>query len=234
MSWRTVLVSVAVTIFTSCASAREQDWVELESQAPDSGQVLRIAGTVHYLDLEGGLFLIRDAEGAQYNPTNLPEAFQHEGMAVEVEARRRDDMASIGMVGPIIEILRLRQRPADTVQADGLWGTSWRLEDLAGAGVIDTVQATLEFSEEGTVTGNGSCNRFHGTVTSSDDTIAFGPLATTRMMCAEAVMNQERQYLDALRDADRFEIEGSFLYIYAAGRPQPLRFIRADESGGRR
>jgi hypothetical protein len=33
--------------------------------------------------------------------------------------------------------------------APGLEGTSWRLEDLAGAGVIDNVEATLEFPEVG-------------------------------------------------------------------------------------
>jgi hypothetical protein len=65
---------------------------------------------VHYLDLEGGLFVIRDAQGVQYNPTNLPETFRRDGMLVEAEAQRRDDMASIGMVGSIVELLRIRLR----------------------------------------------------------------------------------------------------------------------------
>lgn len=106
-------------ILSSCASVREHGWVELKPQSSDSGQILRITGTVHHLELEGGLFVIRDAEGIQYNPINLPEAFRREGMAVEAEARRRDDMASIGMVGPIVELLRIRQRPGDPVNALG-------------------------------------------------------------------------------------------------------------------
>ena len=44
-------------------------------------------------------------------------------------------------------------------------GTAWVLEDLAGAGVVDRVQATLVFSEDGSVRGNASCNQFRSTVT---------------------------------------------------------------------
>jgi hypothetical protein len=44
-------------------------------------------------------------------------------------------------------------------------------------------------------------------------------------------MYQENQYLAALREAESFEIKGSSVYIYAAGRPEPLRFIGAGEVG---
>ena len=53
----------------------------------------------------------------------------------------------------------------ETARSESLVGTAWRLEDLAGGGVLDRVQATLEFPEPGRVTGLGSCNRFHGVVT---------------------------------------------------------------------
>jgi heat shock protein HslJ len=156
----------------------------------------------------------------------LPAAFQRDGMAVEAEGRRREDAMSIGMVGPMIELLRIRERAGEEVTgpAPALGGTRWRLEDLAGAGVIDDAQATLEFGEGGTVSGSSTCNRFTGTATVSGDSIAFGPLATTRRACAEALMNQETSYLAALADAQRFKVDGSALRIYTAGRPAPLRF----------
>lgn len=69
------------------------------------------AGAVHHLEIEGGLWVIRDAGGTQFSPTNLPEAFKVEGLAVEFDARRRDDMVSVGMSGPLIEIVRIRRRP---------------------------------------------------------------------------------------------------------------------------
>jgi putative lipoprotein len=101
---------------------------------------------------------------------------------------------------------------------------AWRLEDLAGTGVIDDALATLEFTEPGRVSGRGSCNQFSGPVTVTGSAISFGPLVSTMMACAEAVMNQETRYLKALQGADRFALEGPYLLIYAKGIEKPLRF----------
>lgn len=103
---------------------------------------------------------------------------------------------------------------------------AWRLEDLAGSGVIDDAVATLEFNQPGRVSGRGSCNQFSGPVTVTGSTISFGPLVSTRMACAEAVMSQETRYLKAVQDAERFALEGPYLLIYAKGTEKPLRFTR--------
>lgn len=108
----------------------------------------------------------------------------------------------------------------------GLWGTSWRLEDLGGIGVLDRVQATLEFPQPGRASGSGSCNRFSGTVNVRRDSITFGALGSTRMSCAEAVGRQEARYLEGLRNAERVVVEGTALSIYVKGTGKPLRFIR--------
>lgn len=102
----------------------------------------------------------------------------------------------------------------------------WVLEDIGGTGVIDNARATLEFRDSARVAGRGSCNHFSGSVTVSGSTIAFSPLASTRMACAEAVMNQETRYFKALADAERYAIEGTSLLIYATGMERPLRFTR--------
>jgi heat shock protein HslJ len=215
-------------VLAACASGGggADRWVDLKTEAAGDARVIRLSGTVRHLDLEGGIFVIRDAAGTQYNPTNLPESFRVDGKAVEAEARRRDDMASIGMVGPIVELIRIRERTGGDTSTISLAGTKWRLEDLAGKGVVDRVQATLEFSSDSAVSGNGSCNRFRGPVTVSGNSISFGALAATRMFCGEAVMNQENDYLAALDAAERWEIKEPFLFIYTAGRPEPLRFVR--------
>ena len=116
----------------------------------------------------------------------------------------------------------------ETARSESLVGTAWRLEDLAGGGVLDRVQATLEFPEPGRVTGLGSCNRFHGVVTVEDDSIRFGGIASTRRACPEAVMRQEAAYFAALQDAERFERDGETLRIIARDRPSPLRFIATE------
>ena len=104
--------------------------------------------------------------------------------------------------------------------------TTWLLEDLGGAGVLDRVRATLAFTEPGKVAGSGSCNRFFGSVKLSGQSIAFGQLGSTRMACVAAVAVQEAKYLKALADAERFVLDGSVLLIYARGMDKPLRFTR--------
>lgn len=86
-------------------------WVELASEA--DGPTIRITGTVQHQEVEGGVWVIRTDEG-KYQPMNLPPAFQVDGMAVEAEAVRRTDMVSIGMVGPLVELLRIRQGDAES------------------------------------------------------------------------------------------------------------------------
>ena len=50
------------------------------------------------------------------------------------------------------------------------------------------------------------------------------------MACAEAVMNQETKYLDALQAAERFKWKEPYLLIYCKGSEKPLRFTRMQTS----
>jgi putative lipoprotein len=122
-------------------------------------------------------------------------------------------------------VLSQVQAPGSPAQ-DQLSG-AWLLEDIGGTGVIDNAQATLEFPEPGRAAGRGSCNQFSGSVTVTGSALAFGPLASTQMACAPAVMDQESRYLKALQAAERYALEGAYLLIYAKGVEKPLRFTRA-------
>jgi len=123
---------------------------------------------------------------------------------------------------PVLKIASIEK--VDGSHTETLRGTAWILEDLAGSGVIDNVQATLEFRKDGKVSGRGSCNRFTGSTEISGNTLKMGPLASTRMMCPEALMNQETKYLKALESAQRFERQGSTLLIYSQDLEKPLKF----------
>jgi heat shock protein HslJ len=111
-----------------------------------------------------------------------------------------------------------------------LLGTEWRLEELAGARVLDSATATLAFPQAGRVAGNGSCNRFAGPVEIRADSISFGPLVMTRMACADAINKQEASYVRALEGAERFSISGSRLSLHLRGSAQPLHFVRTKPS----
>lgn len=104
-------------------------------------------------------------------------------------------------------------------------GTQWVLADLAGTPVLAGGKATLVFPEVGRVAGNGSCNRFSGTVVIGGDTLKMGPLASTRMACIDTdVSQQEDSYLKALGAAIRYAYQEPYLLIYAQGYDKPLRF----------
>lgn len=101
------------------------------------------------------------------------------------------------------------------------------LADLNGTPPLPKVQATLSFFEAGRVAGNGSCNRFTGTVTISADALKVGPLASTRMACLnDNVGAQEDKYLKALGAATRYAWQDPYLVIHCDGYDKPLRFTR--------
>lgn len=109
---------------------------------------------------------------------------------------------------------------------DGLVGSEWLLEDLAGKGVLDDVRATLSFEEEMRVSGRGSVNRFNAPIKIEDSKPRIGPIASTKMAGPPAVMNQEQAYFEALAKATSITLEEPFLHIFIDGEEKPLRFIR--------
>ncbi|HTQ97261.1 MAG TPA: META domain-containing protein [Candidatus Acidoferrum sp.] len=116
--------------------------------------------------------------------------------------------------------------PASSPPAS-LVGTEWVLRDLAGTPALATPQATLQFLEGGHVAGNGSCNRFTGSVEISGASLKFGPLASTRMACMDnGVSDQEDRYLKVLGTATRYALDNGDLLIYSDSVAKPLRFAR--------
>ncbi|MGD9318236.1 MAG: Gmad2 immunoglobulin-like domain-containing protein, partial [Anaerolineae bacterium] len=96
-----------------------------------------------------------------------------------------------------------------------LEGTTWLLDKTIPGSEITAVFAN------GEVTGTAGCNTYRGTYRSTRaagrNTIQIGPLATTRMMCDEPLMDQEQIYLAALEAATEYTIEGFALSIEYPG-----------------
>jgi hypothetical protein len=96
-----------------------------------------------------------------------------------------------------------------------LEGTTWLLDKT-----IPGSEITALFTN-GQVSGSAGCNTYQGTYRSTRaagrNTIEFGPLATTRMMCDEPLMDQEGLYLAALESATEYTIEGFALSIEFPG-----------------
>jgi heat shock protein HslJ len=192
---------------------------------------ITLSGTVTHLEIEGGVWVIHSKD-TNYNPTNLPDRFREEGLAVEVEARRRDDMVSISMVGPMIELLRIRA--ARSAPEPSLTDTTWDLIHLPGHTLPGMGRPTLAFAAGGTVAGFAGCNRFSGTAAIDGDRISLGPLAATRMFCPEPAMAIESAYLDALQRVARFELISGELHLVGREGGAPLRLRPAADHVGKR
>jgi heat shock protein HslJ len=204
-------------------------------------KVDRSTGTdtgAYYVFLGDGTLLVASAHGTpsvgRWIRTGDTLTLVEEGIGHPAEIVRlaeRELALRIHSPGPPLDITFVPAVAAMTDSArpapsGALTGSTWVLEDIGGAGVIDDARATLEFPEPGKVSGRGSCNRFFGTVEQNGDRLHLRPLGTTRMACPEAVMDQEKRYLDRLQAAERFEVEGTTLRIYAGGDTPALRFTR--------
>lgn len=67
-------------------------------------------GTVVYQNLEGGFYGIVTARGDELLPANLPAAFEEDGLAVHVEGRFLEGVATIQMWGRPFEITSIERR----------------------------------------------------------------------------------------------------------------------------
>ena len=108
--------------------------------------------------------------------------------------------------------------------AERLEGPTWLAEAIKGGGVIANVQSTVVFASADRVTGTGGCNRLFATAKVAGDTIAFGGIGTTRMACAQAVLDQEQKFIGALAATRTFRFEGTYLSFFDANGSELIRF----------
>jgi heat shock protein HslJ len=218
------LLLAAALLGTAACATSGGDWTELPVPTPGTGPTFTLAGTVEHLEVEGGVTVIRDSSGDAWQPLNLPATLADPGTRLETIARRRDDLASIGMVGPLVELTRVRKLAGPPVS---LSGTEWRLTQMPGVVLVPNAPITMMFGFDRAVAGRTGCNSYSGTAITTDDQIIFSAMAMTRMACAPALMRQEDAFVARLRGATRFEVDGDRLRIFVAGSPEPMRFTRA-------
>jgi putative lipoprotein len=122
------------------------------------------------------------------------------------------------------------EKSPETKAPPVLTGTSWWAEDIANRGVIDNSHTTIEFHADGRVSGDTGCNQYTGSVTIQGDELRFGLLATTMRACPEALMDQERKFLEATKQVRTFEIaETGLLYLRDETGKTMLRLSRIEE-----
>lgn len=75
----------------------------------DSG-VVSGNGTIDYMDLEGGFYVIRGDNNITYDPLNLPADMKQDDLPVTYRVKLVPDRMSTHMVGPIVEVVEIKRR----------------------------------------------------------------------------------------------------------------------------
>ena len=104
-----------------------------------------------------------------------------------------------------------------TGQAAQFLGTQWELDELNGRDALRGVLVSMQFGEDGRLTGTGGCNRFMGSWEHTGFrkmTLSAG--GSTMMACDEPIMVQEHAFFQALENTARYERDGNELDLYDA------------------
>jgi heat shock protein HslJ len=99
-----------------------------------------------------------------------------------------------------------------------LQGGEWVVEEIAGVPVVPDSRVTLNFLPDGRVAGSGGCNRYTATYTVTGEGMTIGAAATTRMACAQALMDQEQRFLEMLRTVVRHEFADPDILILVGAK----------------
>jgi heat shock protein HslJ len=94
----------------------------------------------------------------------------------------------------------------------------WTIEKVEDRPVVDYGPARLSFGADGRVTGNASCNDLIGKFRQDGAGLSIGEVGTTRRLCPDAQMEQERRVLAALQRANAAALVGGMLELSADGK----------------
>jgi heat shock protein HslJ len=105
-----------------------------------------------------------------------------------------------------------------TSQTEALFRKNWRLIELNGMQVSDSVRSRFEFTP-GRISGSTGCNNLSaGFTAGKNQTVKFSEVAMTRMACAdETAMALETKFTDALSKSVNWDIKGSELWLGDGG-----------------
>ena len=92
-------------------------------------------------------------------------------------------------------------------QSAPLAGSEWRPTEIDGVEIAEDTKIFIGFGDDGRVQGSGGCNRFTGSYEVDGDTISFGALAATRMLCPEPIQENEDRLFAALSRVSKFSRE---------------------------
>lgn len=106
---------------------------------------------------------------------------------------------------------------------------TWRLVELEGRAIQPQGRPTVEFAEDGALSGKAGVNAFFGTYTrDGEEGLALANLGSTRKAGPPELMEQETRMLSSLAAIDSWRVVGESLELRREGHVL-LRFVPAAE-----
>ncbi|MFK3775558.1 META domain-containing protein [Pseudomonas sp. NPDC089406] len=101
---------------------------------------------------------------------------------------------------------------------------SYVLEWIGERPLIDYSHLTLTLANDGRAYGNAGCNHWFAPYTLDGDQLSFGKVGKTRKLCAPALMEQEKRFLQALETVQRWDVSPVEQIRFWPAEGKPLRF----------
>lgn len=92
-------------------------------------------------------------------------------------------------------------------------GAAWSIDSLDGKPIVPGSNVTIQFAEDGSVTGSAGCNRYRGSYVVRGTELTIGPVMSTKMACNSDVDGQESRFLTALAGPLVFYVEQGVLHM---------------------
>ena len=98
-----------------------------------------------------------------------------------------------------------------------LVGTEWRLVQIMAHDVVAEGDSfTLQFHDNGTMTGVGDCNRLSATfTTNADRVLQIENIGSTRRLCPN--QEAENQFVDMLDGVTHYEMDATYMLMLSNG-----------------
>ncbi|TDF81074.1 META domain-containing protein [Pseudomonas sp. H9] len=101
---------------------------------------------------------------------------------------------------------------------------SYLLEWIGERPLMDYSHLTLTLAEDGRAYGNAGCNHWFAPYQLDGHKLTFGKVGSTRKLCAPALMEQEKRFLQALETVQRWDISPIEQVRFWPAEGKPLRF----------
>lgn len=156
---------------------------------------IEVAGQRHLLQAQ------RSASGARY------ASLAHPGTSFWSKGDRAMLVIKGQAYPECVTVAAQRAADASGQPPRDLTVREWVVERIDGRGVVDSSRTTLTFDAQGQIAGRAGCNRYTGGYRLQGAAFEVRGVATTRMACVPALMEQERRFLAMLGQVERWQIQ---------------------------